>query len=110
MAKTKKLKTKFKYIKFVQHTYKDFYTINGWDCFNNRRKKLGLIEYYPDWDQHVMSFLPGCVFNYDCLLDIARFIFELNNSEALQIGRNQLAAQLGKIANAVKEGDSEKAQ
>lgn len=73
------MKTKYKYIHF-EHRSSELYTNdNIWTCRNNKSNSLlGMIEYYPSWRQHVISFEKGCVFNNTCLQDIIHFLEQLN--------------------------------
>lgn len=51
-----------------------------WLCLNNRDGSiLGAIEYYRPWKQHVIDFREDCVFNSQCLVDIADFLVQLND-------------------------------
>ena len=72
-----KLKTRYKYIQFVELPKKPLDIL--WQCLNNRSKEpLGVITFYKPWKQHVIQFNDGCVFNNQCLKDIADFLEQLN--------------------------------
>ena len=69
-----KLKTKYKFIHFIEGN-----ADTKWKCCNNRDYSiLGTIEYYPRWKQYVIEFTERCVFNNQCLKDIADFLKDLN--------------------------------
>ena len=74
------MKTKYKFVHFEAlpagtHRQK-------WACLNDRTNDiLGVIEYYPYWEQYVIDFKEGCVFNNQCLRDIADFLTQLNSTK-----------------------------
>ena len=80
------LKTRYKYIHFghlntemLLNDDKEGDTNNDiWECRNNETDmSLGEIEYYPPWRQYVITFNEDCVFNNECLRDIAHFLKQL---------------------------------
>ena len=67
------LKTKYKFIEF-RHV-----KLVGWRIVNKKSGSiLGCISLYEPWGQHVAEFFEGCVFNNQCLKDIADFLEQLN--------------------------------
>lgn len=68
------MKTRYKYINFEE------LTVGQWHCFNNKSNDvLCEIGYDKPWKQWVVEdFIEGCVFSYDCLIDIADFLKQLN--------------------------------
>jgi len=49
-------------------------------CVENNKSggTLGFIEWYGPWRQYVFTPLEECVFNNDCLSEIATFLTDLN--------------------------------
>ncbi len=43
----------------------------------HNKGELGLIEYYPRWQEYVFRPNPGTIFSQDCLDDISDFIRNL---------------------------------
>ena len=73
-----KLKTRYKFIHFYEalsvHTKK-----YSWICHNNKNgSALGAVEFYRLWNQYIIEFNNDCVFNSQCLKDIADFLEQLN--------------------------------
>ena len=68
------MKTKYKYINFKKTPEE-----TQWICLNNGAGNiLGVIEYHPKWRQYVIDFKERCIFNNQCLCDIADFLTQLN--------------------------------
>lgn len=70
------MKTKYKYIEFVQTTLHGF-----WNCLNIKsRAELGSVSYYKAWGQYVFEpyELGDVIFSSDCLRDVAHFLDQLN--------------------------------
>lgn len=70
------MKTRYKYIHFEK-------TGLGlgilWECYNNRnRDMLGVIPEEKTWNQYVFEPQADCVFNNQCLRDIADFLDQIN--------------------------------
>ena len=40
---------------------------------------LGKVYYYRRWRRFVIEFLPGCVFDHNCIADIKHFLGQLND-------------------------------
>lgn len=79
-----KLKTKYKYIHFVEATG-DNKTVNGkpaYQCKNNRTKsELAIILWYSPWKEYCFTqSAQGVIFNNSCLADVQHFIEQLNAS------------------------------
>ena len=67
------MKTRYRYIHF------DEAEGVGWYCYNNKSETtLGCVTYYARWRQWVIDFKEDCVFNVQCLQDIADFLGQLN--------------------------------
>jgi len=62
----------------------------GWYCYNNgSHARLGTATYYPQWEQWVMDFQEDCVFNIQCLRDIADFLGQLNKKSSKQSAKGE---------------------
>ncbi len=71
------MKIKYKFIYFAKCNSSSKGWL--WACMTNKNKGiLGVITYYKWWKQHVIEFREGCVFNNQCLKDIADFLEQLN--------------------------------
>ena len=74
------MKTKYKYIHF-----EEVGEVAGWLCLNNKSNDLlGTVTYYTQWQQYVIQFERECIFNNQCLLDIADFLKQLKKPSAMQ--------------------------
>ena len=70
------MKTKYKHIQFEKAPPGLGWI---WSCYNNKTNELlGDIDYYKSWRQYVIEFQSGCVFNNQCLRDIADFLDQIN--------------------------------
>ena len=70
------MKTEYKYIKFVQTTFLDY-----WNCLNKKSNdELGSVFFYKPWNQFIFEppEFGDIVFNSLCLRDIAHFLDQLN--------------------------------
>lgn len=71
------MKSRYKYIHFEN-------VLKGhWYCYNNKTDDdLGCATYYEPWKQWVIDFTDAqdCVFNNQCLRDIADFLDQLNKT------------------------------
>ncbi len=68
------MKAKYRYIHF-----KKMQRGEQWACLNNRSKDiLGRINYNSRWKQFVIDFRENCIFNNQCLCEIADFLTQLN--------------------------------
>lgn len=79
------LKTKYRFIQFIKATALNegipnlFPSPILWICRNKKSEDiLGVITFYESWKQHVIDFKPDCVFNNQCMNDIADFLDQLN--------------------------------
>ena len=72
------MKTKYKFIHFKEYKQEGVaYTMH-----NIRTGiAMGAVSYYPQWKQFVVEFVEDCVFNNQCLIDIADFLSQLNRSK-----------------------------
>ena len=69
------MKTKYKFIEFIQHPS----VSTVWICQNKRSHDyLGCAEVYAPWKAHVFRSDINSVFSADCLRDIAHFLSQLN--------------------------------
>lgn len=69
-----KPKTNYKFIGFKEINKSD-----KWICYNIKANTtLGLVEYYLPWDQYIIEFEQGTIFNNQCLKDIANFLTQIN--------------------------------
>lgn len=69
------MKTKYKFIHFVEFKKEGIaYTMH------NRKSgvAMGAVSYYPPWKQFIVEFVEDCVFNNQCLRDIADFLDQVN--------------------------------
>lgn len=76
------MKTKYKYIEFIQTTI-----VDNWNCLNKKGgDELGSVFFYKPWKQFVFEFieLGDCVFNSTCLRDVAHFLDQLNKQKELE--------------------------
>lgn len=72
------MKLIYKYIYFEKCTVGGvFYAMNN----KRSEESLGSIYYYEQWKQFVVEPLEGCVFNTQCLCDIAHFLKQLNEAK-----------------------------
>lgn len=73
-----KMKKVYKYIKFTEYKKQGI-------AYELRNKKsnevMGDVYYYSQWRQFVIDFREDCVFNNQCLLDIADFLEQLNKGK-----------------------------
>ena len=68
------LKLKYKFIYFSKMSPKK------WHCHNVKSEMLlGKVVLYEPWNQFVIEFVPGAIFNNQCLKDIANFLTQINN-------------------------------
>ena len=68
------MKTRYKFIHF-----KKFGIRGEWACLNNKTKDvMGVVGFYKFWKQYTIDFHEQCVFNNQCLRDIADFLDQLN--------------------------------
>ena len=68
---------RYKYIHFVKVKEKPRTAV--YECRNNRSSEdIGQVGWYGPWRQYVFEAEMGAVFNNQCLLDIASFLFNLN--------------------------------
>ena len=74
-TKGEKVKLKYKYIHFVEYKRESIaYTMHN----TKSGEAMGAVSYYPQWRQSVVEFVENCVFNNQCLKDIADFLEQLN--------------------------------
>lgn len=67
------MKTRYKHIHFVQAKKEGV-----WNILNNGTKTfLGAIVFFKSCNEYVAEFAPCCVFNEQCLTDIADFLKQL---------------------------------
>ena len=72
------MKTKYKFIHFQEYKKEGkAYTIHN----NKSGIAMGAVFYYTVWKQFVVEFVEDCVFNNQCLLDIADFLRQLNETK-----------------------------
>ncbi len=72
------MKTKYKYINFVQMTQKPGRKTSTWVCQNNDSGSgLGVVMWYAPWRQYCFYPASGSVFNVGCMTDIQHFIGQL---------------------------------
>ncbi len=74
------MKTKYKFIHFVETEDLSLDIPKMYECINNKSKTvLGYIAHYTVWHEYVFSQADsGIVFNSSCLLDIVDFLNQLN--------------------------------
>lgn len=68
--------THYKYIHFKEDS-----TLAGdrWLVKNNKSNfTLGEVTFYEPWNQYVFQANPNCVFNNECLRNIAQFLSDVN--------------------------------
>ncbi len=72
------MKLVYKYIYFEKVALGGVYY-----AMNNKRSEepLGSVYWYEQWKQFVVEPLEGCVFNTQCLRDIADFLQQLNKAK-----------------------------
>jgi len=69
------MKTRYRHIHFEEDTRMEVEGKITWFCRNNRdRSILGRITWYAPWRRWVFEAKPGCVFDYNCLRDVAGFL------------------------------------
>lgn len=68
------MKKVYKYIKFEQDELK------RWFCYNKKNDdwEMAEITYKTQWNQWVVEFRVGYIFNNTCLNDISHFLTQLN--------------------------------
>lgn len=86
MNATMTLKTKFKYIHFVEASGENK-SVNGkpaYECKNNRTKtELAIIFWYLPWKEYCFTqSAQGVIFNNTCLADVQNFLEQLNKKES----------------------------
>lgn len=70
------MKRKYKFIHFVEYKKEGIaYTMHN---NNESGEAMGAVSYYPQWRQFIIEFTENCVFNNQCLIDIADFLSQLN--------------------------------
>ena len=68
------MKTIYRYIKFEYEP-----ALEQWVCYNKESEGiLAKISFYSVWKQFIAEFNSCCVFNNQCLRDIADFLDQLN--------------------------------
>ena len=73
---TKELKTKYKYIHFIQAESKTKTSV--WTCFNSKHlNTLGYIKWHGPWRQYCWFPFENTIFNKGCNEDINDFITQL---------------------------------
>ncbi len=83
-----------KYIDIIQLPQDPKRLTSLWIVRNKYDETLGSIHWITHWRKYVFAPAPGCVFEEDCLRDIAQFIEERTNEykKARQIIRYQAHA------------------
>lgn len=49
-----------------------------WNICGNDGTALGLVSWYGSWRQYIFDPCPNCIFNNQCLRDIAAFLDRIN--------------------------------
>lgn len=71
------LTTEYKFIHFEK--YDETPKTSKWRAVNNKSGAvLGLVHFYPAWQEYCFFTVPDCVFNSGCLTDIIDFLGQLN--------------------------------
>jgi len=69
------MKTKYRHIHFTEEPGMDVNRKSMWFCRNNKSKAiLGAVTWYGPWRRWVLEAEPDCVFDHNCLRDIADFL------------------------------------
>ena len=72
---SEKLKLKYKYITFQEYKKEGV----AYLMYNRKASvPIGSVFFYETWKQFVVEFVENCVFNCQCLNDIANFLETLN--------------------------------
>ena len=66
--------TRFRFIEFIPGLLE-----GSWNCQNRKTKNvLGTVDFFSEWKKFVFEAEGGCVFDEQCLADIATFLSALN--------------------------------